>query len=591
VTVLRVWAPAARRVDLATDGARYRMTSAKGGWWEIDVAAASVEAGYGFSLDGGPPRPDPRGQRLPDGVHGLSRLVDQAAYQWADGGFRPVPLADGVLYELHVGTFSPEGTFDGVVPRLDHLVRLGVTHVELMPVHSFPGHHGWGYDSVALFAPHEPYGGPDGLKRLVDACHARGLAVVLDVVYNHFGPEGNYLDEFGPYRTPRFTTPWGDAVNLGDRGALEVRRFLVDNALSWFRDYHVDALRLDAVHAFVDLTAVHLLEQLTAEAHALGRALGRSLLVIAESDLNDPRLLRDPGLGGYGIDAQWSDDFHHALHVTLTGERDGYYEDFEGLADVARALERTWVYEGRYSRHRGRDHGRPADGLAPNRFLGYLQNHDQVGNRVTGERLAALVDTARLKIGAALVLTAPFVPLIFAGEEWGASTPFLFFADHSDPGLWQAVREGRGQEFAAFGWDSSAIPDPEDEWTFRRSILDWSEVDRPPHAAILDWYRRLISLRRELPSLRDGSRPRVDVDEEKGLLALHRPGLSVLVNLGTEPATLPLAALPLVPLPKPPTILRSDTRVRVGHGTVELPAVSVAIVAGSVVGPGQESRR
>jgi maltooligosyltrehalose trehalohydrolase len=574
VTILRVWAPAAKRVDLVTGGARQAMSAAAAGWWEID-APAEARAGYAFSLDGGPPRPDPRGQRLPDGVHGFSRPVDHTAFSWTDGGFRPEPLADAIVYELHVGTFSPEGTFDGVAGRLDYLVRLGATHVELMPVHSFPGRHGWGYDAAGLFAPHEPYGGPDGLKRLVDACHSRGLAVILDVVYNHFGPEGNYLDEFGPYRTGRFTTPWGEAVNLGDRGAPEVRRFLIDNALSWCRDYHVDALRLDAVHAFVDLTAVHILEELTAEVHALGRSLGKNLLVIAESDQNDPRLLRDPSLGGYGVDAQWSDDFHHALHVALTGERDGYYEDFGGRADVARALERTWVYEGGYSRHRGRNHGRPVQGLAPNRFLGYLQNHDQVGNRAAGERLAALVDTARLKIGAALVLTAPFVPLLFAGEEWGASAPFLYFADHSDPALRAAVREGRRQEFAPFGWDPAAIPDPEDERTFRRSVLDWSEIDRPPHAELLDWHRELIALRRATPALRDGSRPQVDVDAERGLLAVHRPGVSVLVNLGDEAATL---ALPV--RTGPLTILRSEPGVRVGPTAAALPGGGVGIVAG-----------
>jgi maltooligosyltrehalose trehalohydrolase len=578
VTAFRVWAPAASHVDLVADGTRHAMAAAGNGWWETDVPGVGPETDYAFSLDGGPPRPDPRGGRLPHGVHGPSRLVDHGAYRWREGGPGLVSLADGIVYELHVGTFSPEGTFDGVASRLDHLIRLGVTHVELMPVHSFAGRHGWGYDSVGLFAPHEPYGGPDGLRRLVEACHARGLGVILDVVYNHFGPEGNYLDEFGPYRTARFRTPWGEAVNFGDRGAAEVRRFVVDNALSWFRDYHVDGLRLDAVHALVDLTAVHILEEIALEVRALERSMGRRLLVIAESDLNDPRLLRSREQGGYGLDAQWSDDFHHALHVTLTGERDGYYEDFEGLADVARALERTWVYEGGYSRHRGRNHGRPAGGLAPNRFLGYLQNHDQVGNRAAGERMAALVDGARLRIGAALVLTAPFVPLVFAGEEWGATTPFLYFADHADPNLREAVGAGRRAEFAAFGWDPAVIADPEDESTFRRSVLDWSALGRSPYAGLLDWYRRLIALRRSLPVLRDGTRPQVTVDVERGLLAAHRPGVSVVVNLGSEPASLPLPA-ELGPA-TPATVLRSKSTVRVRRGSVDLPALSVAIVAG-----------
>jgi maltooligosyltrehalose trehalohydrolase len=579
VTALRVWAPRAGHVDAIVGDASHPMRPIQGDWWEVDVAEVDPEADYSFSVDGGPARPDPRGGRLPHGVHGPSRLVDHSSYRWRHAGGRPVPLADAVVYELHVGTFSPQGSFTGVASKLDHVVDLGATHVELMPVHSFPGRHGWGYDSVGLFAPHEPYGGPEGLKSLVDACHARELGVILDVVYNHFGPEGSYLDEFGPYRTARFETPWGDAVNFGDRGANEVRRFLLDNALSWFRDYHVDALRIDAVHAFVDLTAVHFLEELAAEVRDLGRSLGRQLFVIAESDLNDPRLLWSPERGGYGLDAQWSDDFHHALHVALTGERDGYYEDFAGLPDIARAFERTWVYQGQFSRHRGRNHGRPPDGLAPNRFLGYLQNHDQVGNRAAGERISALVDLARLKIGAALVLTAPFIPLVFAGEEWGASSPFLYFADHSDPGLREAVCDGRRREFAAFGWDPAAIPDPEDESTFRRSVLDWSELDRPPHAELLDWYRRLIALRRETAVLRDGTRPEVTLDAGHGLLAVHRPGVSVLANLGAETATLELPVFP-----GPLTILRSDAAILVGPSSVELPSIAVAIVAGRADG-------
>ena len=335
--------------------------------------------------------PYPRATRLPDGVHGLAQVVDHGAFSWTDAAWRPRPLRDAVIYELHVGTYSPEGTFDGALARLDHLVRLGVSHVELMPVHAFPGTHGWGYDPAGLYAVHEPYGGPDGLKRLVDACHARGLAVLLDVIYNHLGPEGNYLGEFGPYVTDRFRTPWGGAINLGEAGADDVRRFIVDNALAWLRDYHIDGLRIDAVHAFADFTAVHLLEQMAVEVAELERTLGRPLTLIAESDLNDPRLLWPRERGGYGLHAQWSDDFHHALHSTLTGERDGYYEDFQGLPDLASALERTWVYDGRYSRHRGRAHGRPPTGLAMDRFLGYAQNHDQVGNRAAGERLSQLV--------------------------------------------------------------------------------------------------------------------------------------------------------------------------------------------------------
>ena len=584
---LRVWAPRAEEgVDLVLDGTTRRMRPDPDapGWWVADTAdAARVAAGaeYAFSVDGRPWRPDPRAARLPAGVHGAAGAVDHDAFAWTDDGWQPPRLADGLVYEVHVGTFSPEGTFDGVVGRLDHLVRLGVTHVELMPVHSFPGRFGWGYDSVGLFAPHEPYGGPDGLKRLVDACHGRGLAVVLDVVYNHFGPEGNYLGEFGPYLTDRYRTPWGGAVNLGERGADEVRRFLVDNALMWLRDYHVDALRLDAVHAFIDLTATHLLEQLASETRALEARLGRPLTLIAESDQNDPRLLRGPERGGYGLDAQWSDDFHHALHVTLTGERTGYYSDFTGLADVAAALERRWVYDGRYSPFRGRRHGRSALDLAPNRFLGYLQNHDQVGNRAIGDRMASLVDPARLRVGATLVLTAPSVPLLFAGEEWGATTPFPFFSDFTDPALREAVRRGRREEFAAFGWDPATIPDASSEATFRSALLDWSEPGREPHASLLAWYRRLVDLRRRTGVLRDGSVPHVEVDAAAGGLAVHRRGASVLVNLGTNEARFVLPSGF-----EPDEIVASDDAVRRDGDAAVLPAVSAAVV---VARPGPSS--
>ncbi len=536
-----LWAPDAEVVRLVVGDERRRLERGPDGWWRSTGAPLLPDTDYAFSIDGGPPRPDPRAPRLPAGVHGPARTVDHAAFAWRDDGWTPPRLADGVVYELHVGTFSAKGTFDGAVEHLDHLVDLGVTHVELMPVHSFPGRRGWGYDVAGLFAPHEPYGGPDGLKRLVDACHRRGLAVLLDVVWNHLGPEGNYLGESGPYVTDRFRTPWGGAVNLGERGADEVRRFIVDNARTWLRDYHLDGLRIDAVHAFVDLTAVHLLEELAAEVRELERALGRPLALIAESDLNDPRLLRDPSVGGYGLDAQWSDDLHHAIHVTLTGERTGYYEDFAGLADLAAALERTFVYQGQHSVHRGRRHGRPADGLPMDRFLGYAQNHDQVGNRAVGERLVHLAGTRAARVAAALVLAGPFVPLLFAGEEWGASTPFLFFTDYGDPALWDAVREGRRREFAAFGWAPDAVPDPQDPATFEASRLDWSELDREPHAGLFDWHRTLVRIRRAHPGLRDPGRPVVRADVALGTLLVERPTVTLAANVGEQERTLRLS--------------------------------------------------
>ncbi|GIW07714.1 MAG: malto-oligosyltrehalose trehalohydrolase [Dehalococcoidia bacterium] len=573
MTVFRVWAPAAHRVEIVIDGARRALAAGNAGWWAIDLPDAGPGADYRFAVDGGEPRPDPRSAWQPAGVHGPSRVVDHAAFRWSDTGWNPPPLASAVVYELHIGTFTPEGTFDSAVARLDHLVDLGVTHVELMPVNEFSGSRGWGYDGVDLYAPHHAYGGPKGLKRLVDACHARGLAVLLDVVYNHLGPAGNYLSVYGPYFTDRYGTPWGQAVNFDGPQSDEVRRFFVDNALMWLRDYHFDGLRIDAVHAIVDTSAVHILEQLAAEVRALEAALGRHLVLIPESDLNDPRLLWSPERGGYGLDAQWSDDFHHALHAVLTGERSGYYEDFGSLADLAKALREVYVYDGRYSAHRRRRHGRPATGLAGTRFLGYLQNHDQIGNRVQGERTSHLMSVGRLKTAAALVLTAPFVPMLFQGEEWGASTPFLYFTDHDDPDLARAVTEGRRREFAAFGWKPEDIPDPQDPATFFRSKLDWSERDHEPHAGVLDWHRRLIHLRRQTPALTDGRREavRVAYDDAAGWLVLERGPIAVACNLAAEKRRVPIARAGRM-------LLASDDDIRLESDAVLLPPDSVAVV-------------
>ncbi len=580
---VRVWAPGASAVNIVvgTDtggGDRRPMTASGGGWWSGRWPDVTTGTDYRFALDSGAPIPDPRSAWQPEGIHGPSRIVDHGTFPWTDDAWRPGPLADAVIYELHPGTFSPEGTFDGVVARLGHLVGLGVTHVELMPVNAFPGVHGWGYDGVALFAPHEPYGGPDGLKRLVDACHGRGLAVLLDVVYNHFGPDGNYTGAFGPYQTDRYRTPWGAAVNLDGPGSDEVRRFFIDNALGWLRDYHVDGLRIDAVHAFVDTAATHLLEQTADEVRSLSLATGRDLVLIAESDLNDPRLVRSPAIGGYGLDATWSDDLHHAIHVTLTGERSGYYEDFVGLPDIVRAMTDVYVYAGRHSAHRDRRHGRAADGLDPARFVAFSQNHDQVGNRAAGERLAHITGEDAARVAAAIVLCGPFVPLLFQGEEWAASTPFLYFTDHEDPALAAAVSEGRRREFAAFGWTPDQVPDPQDPATLARSRLVWTEATHEPHAAMLEWYRRLIALRHEVPALRDGRRPAVRWEPGQGWIALDRDGASVIANLGPDPVTVPW----------PDAARRGDMRlaaasaaeVAVSPGGVHLPPMSAAVIVG-----------
>lgn len=575
--IVRVWAPEAREVKLDIASERVAMTRADGGWWFADTPLAVPGVDYAFVLDGAePPIPDPRSQYQPHGVHGRSRIVDHSAFHWSDKQWNAPALGSAIVYELHVGTFTPAGTFDAAIDRLRHLVELGVTHVELMPVAEFSGDRGWGYDGVDLFAPHHAYGGPAALKQLVDACHERGLAVLLDVVYNHFGPSGNYLSRFGPYLTHRHSTPWGDAVNFDGRGSDEVRRFFCDSALMWLRDYHFDGLRIDAVHAIIDTSALHFLEQLAGEVVALERELRRRLVLVTESDLNDPRFVRRVEIGGYGIDAQWSDDFHHALHTVLTGERAGYYADFGTLADLATALRQAWVYDGRYSNYRGRRHGRPPTGLSGHKFLGYAQTHDQIGNRAKGDRSSHLMSGGRLKIAAALVLTSPFIPMLFQGEEWGASTPFLYFTGHDEPELARAVSEGRRREFAAFGWNPDDIPDPQAPETFMRSKLEWSELAREPHRAILEWHRDLILLRAQMPELRDGRLDLTDVrfDEDARWLMVTRGRLTVACNLASAAQSVPLPASAPLRL-----AMASDPRITIQDSAIDLPPDSVAILA------------
>ena len=530
--MMRVWAPHASRVelDLPATGERLAFSRIDRHHHELVVDLPSG-TDYWLRLDGGPRRADPRSASQPAGIDGPSRVVDHAKFEWTDANWRGLRWPALALYELHVGTFTAEGTFDSAIARLDHLARLGIDTIELMPVAEFPGHRGWGYDGVHLWAPQSSYGGPEGLKRFVDAAHARGLAVVLDVVYNHLGPAGNYLHEFGPYFTDRYRTPWGQAVNLDGPGSDGVRAHIVDNAAMWIRDFHIDGLRLDAVHAFLDTSAVHLLEEIASAVHQQGEQLNRSVAVIAESDLNDPRLVKPVADGGYGLDAAWSDDFHHAVHAALTGERDGYYEDFGALADVGAAWSETFVYAGRYSPHRDRRHGRAPEGVPPWRFVVAFQNHDQVGNRARGDRIGHAVGPDRLRAGAALTLLAPQVPLIFQGEEWAASSPFPYFTDHIDPELAEAVRQGRRSEFAAFGWDPEAIPDPQSEETFQSAILDWEELDQPPHAEILDCYRKLLAYRRELRGVDAGPATSL-ADDEQGRLLVTRPGVRIALTLG-----------------------------------------------------------
>jgi len=570
-----VWAPAASQVEVCFNSESYPLRNSEGGWWRGSFEDATPGTQYWFKIDNGKPIPDPRSSFQPRGVNGPSQLVDHTQFKWTDTRFQARPLSSAVVYELHVGTFTPAGTFAGATECLDHLVKLGITHVEVMPLNEFSGDAGWGYDGVDLYAPHHAYGTPDELKQLVDACHEKGLAVLLDVVYNHFGPSGNYLNHFGPYFTETYHTPWGAAVNLDGEGSAEVRRFFIDNALMWLTDYHFDGLRLDAIHAYYDRSAIHFLEELSAEVDALSAHLGRYLVLIAESDLNDPRVVTPLEAGGFGIDAQWSDDFHHALHTALTGERRGYYEDFGSLAQLAKALRQAFVFDGIRSPHRARIHGRPIIGLSGHHFLAYAQNHDQIGNRATGERLSHLVSLGRAKIAAALVLTSAYVPMLFQGEEFGASSPFQYFTHHDDPDLGRAVSEGRRNEFAAFGWAPEDVPDPQDSSTFMRSKLQWHELAREPHAGLLEWHRRLIELRRSYPALTDGQMEKVEVDfdEDARWLTVKRGNVQVACNLSSRRQPIPVSRQSNT------VILCSEAAWSLSDGYVELSADAVAILA------------
>jgi maltooligosyltrehalose trehalohydrolase len=545
---------------------RLPMTPAAGGWWTATEESAGPGTDYAFSLDGGPPRADPRSAFQPDGVFGRSRLVDHDSFEWTDHGWRGVPLPGAVLYECHIGTFSPAGTFAGAIEQLPHLVDLGVDALEIMPLAEFPGDRGWGYDPVNLFAPHHAYGGPDELKRLVDAAHRLGIAVILDVVYNHFGPAGNYLPEFGPYLTSRYVTSWGDAVNFDGQDSGGVRRFVIDNAMMWLRDYHVDGLRIDAVHAISDASATHILAELTAEVRALAAHLRRTLIVIAESEVIDPKLVTSPDAHGYGLDACWADYWHHALHATLTGERTGYYRDYGPLPVLASALNQAWVYDGGQTAHRS------PPGLVGSQLVVCTQNHDQVGNRAAGERSAVLMSDGRLRVAATLLLTSPFVPMIFQGEEWGATSPFLYFTDHADAKLADSVRAGRRAEFAGFGWEPDAIPDPQDISTFEATRLDWRQAGKNGHADLLAWYRQLIRLRAAYPDLTE---PRLDrtavaCDEATGWLTLRRGSLLIAVNLGHGDWVCDLGENPAL-------LASSDPGVRLTGDGVLLPPDTAAI--------------
>ncbi|MEU8217713.1 malto-oligosyltrehalose trehalohydrolase [Micromonospora taraxaci] len=573
MTEFSVWAPDASRVRLRLAGdTDHEMRAAADGWWQVDVPDAGPD--YSFLLnDDETPLPDPRSPWQPAGVHGPSRRYDHADFAWSDSAWTGRQLPGSILYELHIGTFTPEGTFDAAIDRLDHLVNLGVDLIELLPVNAFNGEHNWGYDGVCWYAPHEPYGGPDGLKRFVDAAHARGLGVILDVVYNHFGPSGAYAPRFGPYLAEQ-SNSWGRSINLDGPHSDEVRRYIIDSVLMWLRDYHVDGLRLDAVHALPDSRAVPLLEELAIDVESLSTHLGRPLSLIAESDLNDPRLITPREAGGFGLHAQWNDDAHHALHTLLTGERQGYYGDFGSLETLSDVLTGGFFHAGTWSSFRNRHHGRPLDSRVPgHRLVAYLQNHDQIGNRATGDRISASLSPALLRVGAVLLLTAPFTPMLFMGEEWAASTPWQFFTSHPEPELASAVRTGRRREFASHGWPEGDVPDPQDPETFTRSRLDWAELDKPEHASMLSFYQRLIGLRRSVSDLSDPRMHAVSVQHGDQFLLMRRGDTLVVANFAGrgQGVSLPGVARRV--------LLATGEGVTVMRDRIELPAETAAIVA------------
>jgi maltooligosyltrehalose trehalohydrolase len=497
-----VWAPRASSVEISLSEPRDRKVSmqpAERGYFRATVDDVAPGALYRFRLNGEAERPDPASRYQPQGVHGPSQIVDDR-YEWNVSNWRGLPLEKYVIYELHVGTFTAEGTFDAIIPRLAKLRELGITAIELMPVAQFPGDRNWGYDGVYPFAVQASYGGPTALKRLVDECHRHEIAVVLDVVYNHLGPEGNYLADFAPYFTDSYSTPWGSAINFDQAGSDEVRHYFIENALQWIVDFRIDALRLDAVHAIFDLSARPFLEELRAAVHTKAAELGRDVQLILESNRNDSRMINNEAAGGWGYDAVWNDDFHHSLQVLLTGEREGYYQDYSGVSDLAGCIRDGFLYAGRFSNFRQMSYGRSSKAIPATRFVVFAQNHDQIGNRRLGDRLSQTLSVEQLKLAAGTVLLSPFIPMLFMGEEYAEFAPFQYFVSHGDTELIEAVRRGRKEEFESFGWSEDA-PDPQDASTFLGSKLNWDLQKEGRHRELWDFYRELLRLRRELPPL------------------------------------------------------------------------------------------
>jgi len=543
---IRVWSPEAETLELATDALSLPLQKDDEGYWTATTTALKPGDRYRFRIDGKESYPDPASLHQPDGVHGPSQVMQPESFAWSDAQWPNLPLEDYIFYELHTGTFTDEGTFAALEKKLDYLVDLGITAIEIMPVAQFAGGRNWGYDGVFPYAVQNTYGGPEGLQRLADACHRKGLAVVLDVVYNHLGPEGNYLTAYGPYITDKYKTPWGGAINFDDAWCDGVRRYFIENVLMWFRDFHIDALRLDAVHAIRDFSPHHILQVMKQYTDKLMEHTGRRHYLIVESDLNDTRYIDGIDKKGYGMDAQWIDEFHHALRTATTGESIGYYSDFDGLNHLAKAYRDAYVYDGQFSPHRKKKFGTKT--MHPGyQFVVFSQNHDQVGNRMLGERTSQLTSTETQKLLAAAVLASPYLPMLFMGEEWSAPHPFLYFVSHTDPELAEAVRKGRKAEFAAFH-DQGEAPDPVDEQTFHQSKLQWDLLEQAPHSTLLAYYRYLLALRRTQPALSRPDRSGLCVEEDlaKGLLCLHRKAegqeITCVLNFSDTPQSYTPAA-------------------------------------------------
>ena len=530
-----VWAPLKKKMFLHVVHPRdevVAMRKGEEGYFHAVVADLAPGARYFFRPDGDQDYPDPASQYQPEGVHGPSQVVDHEAFRWSDSDWKGVPLEDTILYELHVGTFTPEGTFDAIIPRLAQLKEIGINALELMPVAQFPGSRNWGYDGVYPYAVQHSYGGPEGLKRLVDAAHREGIAVVLDVVYNHMGPEGNYLSAYGPYFTDKYQTPWGDALNFDGEWSDGVRDYFSGNALYWFEHYHIDGLRCDAIHTVFDRGAVHFWELTHNRVRQLEEQLGRPLHLWAESDLNSPKVVRPPGVGGYGFSGQWLDDFHHALYTLLDPKGRDRYIDFGRMDQLVKAYREGFVHSGEWVQFRKRRHGASSAGVPGQQFVAFNLNHDQVGNRADGKRLCSLVDFEKLKVAAAAIMLAPYVPLLFMGEEYADESPFFYFVSHSDPGLIKAVQEGRAEEFKDFGFDQ-APPDPQDEKTFEACVLDWEKRNKGHNHLLLQWHAELIRLRQTLPPLKNFDKQDLQVEQlgEEGLVLLRHSTGGVAVCL------------------------------------------------------------